>query len=220
MAPPKPTKKPKGQKKEKVFHPLSRKADQLVRTQLRKGKLADLAKARNQKHHKQVDLYGFFYHAIPPEGTLTLEDVHTIIHDIWLPRFDSELEAERAARRKGRPKSTKELKLEELKLREAEEYRTGIEVIDLTHPLNVDLFRQWDQKEAPFIEQLRFIRISSAAPDVAQVSRPGKHPLLIEEKKSTETQAQDMDMDDSEAPLLLEPMTRFSSTTTTMGAAP
>ncbi|CAL1714655.1 unnamed protein product [Somion occarium] len=198
MAPPKPTKKPKGQKKEKVFHPLSRKADQLVRTQLRKGKLADLAKARNQKHHKQVDLYGFFYHAIPPEGTLTLEDVHTIIHDIWLPRFDSELEAERAARRKGRPKK----------------------VIDLTHPLNVDLFRQWDQKEAPFIEQLRFIRISSAAPDVAQVSRPGKHPLLIEEKKSTETQAQDMDMDDSEAPLLLEPMTRFSSTTTTMGAAP
>ena len=37
-----------------------------------------------------------------------------------------ELEQERTARRKGRPKSTKELKLEEIKLHEAEEYRTGM----------------------------------------------------------------------------------------------
>lgn len=140
------TKGTKGKKKEKVFHPLSRKADQLVRTQLRKGKLQNLAKSRNEKHHKQgqffvaltinglhlkdllhsVDLYSFFFHAIPPEGTLTLEDIHSIIRDIWLKRLDSELESERAARRKGRPKSTKETKLEEQKLQEAEEYRTGL----------------------------------------------------------------------------------------------
>lgn len=48
------------------------------------------------------------------------------MRDIWLPRFDQDLEAEKAARRKGRPKSTKEQKLEEQKLRDIEEYRTGI----------------------------------------------------------------------------------------------
>ena len=48
------------------------------------------------------------------------------MRDIWLPRFDQELEAEKASRRKGRPKSTKEHKLEEQKLRETEGYRTGI----------------------------------------------------------------------------------------------
>ena|SRR6266545_320464 len=73
-----------------------------------------------------VNLYGFFHHAIPDEGVLTLEELHHIVRDIWLTRFDDELESERSARRKGRPKSTKEMKLEELKLREAETYRTGM----------------------------------------------------------------------------------------------
>ena len=143
--PPKAGKKPstKSQKKEKIFHPQSRKADQLVRARLRKGKLADLAKARSEKHGKQgapvlclslsranfsiaVNLFGFFFHAIPSEGVLTLEDMHTIVPDIWITRFDSELETERATRRKGRPKSTKEQNLEGLKEREVEEYRTGL----------------------------------------------------------------------------------------------
>jgi hypothetical protein len=70
------------------------------------------------------------------------------------------------------------MKLEELILREAETYRTGMgthlimllslvfilnhdltEVIDLTHPPTVELFRKWDQKEVAYIQLLRFIRI-------------------------------------------------------------
>ena len=73
-----------------------------------------------------MDLFSFFYAAIPAEGILALEDMHTIIREVWLPRYDAELEAEQASRRKGRPKSTKEQKIEELKLRESEEYRTGL----------------------------------------------------------------------------------------------
>ena len=38
-------------KKEKVFHPSSRKAGQLARNALRKGKLGNLAAKRTQKHH-------------------------------------------------------------------------------------------------------------------------------------------------------------------------
>lgn len=91
------------------------------------------------------------------------------------------------------------------------------EVIDLTHPINVNLFRQWDQKEAPYIHQLRFIRITSVSPDIFQVSRPGKHPLLIETKKDASQQQESMEMDDpDEAPILLEPVSRFASTITTM----
>ena len=42
-----------------------------------------------------------------------------------MTRHDDELAEEKAARRKGRPKSVKEVRLEEIKLRESEEYRTG-----------------------------------------------------------------------------------------------
>ena len=59
-------------------------------------------------------------------SALTLPELHELVTDVWLTRHDAELEEERAARRKGRPKSTKECKLEETKLREAEEYRTGL----------------------------------------------------------------------------------------------
>ena len=144
MAPSKATnQKSGGGKKEKVFHPQSRKAGQLVRTQLRKSKLVDQAKERNKKLGSQgnscswfgkggqlsvcaANVYSFFYHALPPEGELSLEELHFVVRDIWLPRFDQELEAEKASRRKGRPKSVKEQKLEEQKLRENEGYRTGI----------------------------------------------------------------------------------------------
>ncbi|KAI8996587.1 hypothetical protein BD414DRAFT_434549, partial [Trametes punicea] len=212
--------KKSGGKKEKVFHPNSRKAGQLVRTQLRKSKLADLAKERSKKQGTQIGIYNFFYHALPPEGgVLSLEELHYIVRDVWLARHDQELEEERAARRKGRPKTAKELKLEELKLREAELYRTGMEVIDLTHPTNVELLRKWDQREAAYIQQLRFIRISSASPETAVLARVGQHPLLKreeEQKKQEAAECRARAMDTDELPLLLEPPSRFASTIQTM----
>ena len=185
-----------------------------------------------------MNIYTFFYHSLPPEGELTLEELHFVVRDVWLARLDSELEAERAARRKGRPKSTKEQKLEEQKLRETEVYRTGMgecihpsapfaarsiqvsEVIDLTHPTNVELFRKWDQAEAAYVQQLRFIRISSASPETVVLSRPGRHPLLEEPKEQHNLDGPPADsMDTDDAPLLLEPPSRFASTIQTMDGA-
>jgi hypothetical protein len=74
----------------------------------------------------EAGIYSFFYHSLPEEGVLSLDDLHALVKDIWLTRHDAELEEERSARRKGRPKSAKETKIEELKLREIEEYRTGM----------------------------------------------------------------------------------------------
>ncbi|KAI9573759.1 hypothetical protein HD554DRAFT_2201968 [Boletus coccyginus] len=204
-----------GQKKAKIFHPDSRKAAQLARTHLRKSKLAEATVKRSKKHTVQADVYGFFYHALPPVGVLTLEELHTVVRDVWLTRHDDELEQERTARRKGRSKSTKEAKLEEIKLRETEEYRTGIEVPDLTHEPTVQLFRRWDQKEVAYVQLLRFIRISSSDPVTAVVSKPGRHHSLRVDHAQSQHQDQGMSIDENYN-ILSEPPWRFASTITTM----
>ncbi|TRM65345.1 hypothetical protein BD626DRAFT_488480 [Schizophyllum amplum] len=171
-------------KKEKVFHPNSRKANQIARKALRKGKMGNLVVKRNTKQNSLLDFYTFLYEALPEEGTLELDELHEVVRDGWLTRLDAELEEEQAARRKGRSKSTKEMKLEDLKLQESETYRTGMEVIDLTHARNVELFRKWDQKEVAYTGLLRFVRISSATPDTVILTRQGNHPLLQETPES------------------------------------
>jgi len=188
----------------------------LARTQFRKSKLTEASAKRHKKASSQIDVYGFFYHAIPPEGgVLTLEELHDIIASVWLRRHDAELEAERTARRKGRHKSAKEMKLEEIKLREAEEYRTGMEVVDLTHPPTVELFRRWDQIELAYIQMLRFIRISSSSPIESVISKPGKHHSLLDSDGTRSSGDQEMDAieDNSITDFLTEPLTPFSSVT-------
>lgn len=174
----------KTSKKEKVFHPSSRKASQLATAALRKARLWELVSQRGQKRQMLAEMYSFFYYSLPNKGALTMEELHQLVRDVWLTRNDEELKKERAARRKGRPKSIKETKLEELQFRENELYRTGMEVIDLTHPVNVDLFRRWDQNEVAYMEQLRFIRIFSTAPEVTVVSKPGRHISLTRDLTS------------------------------------
>ncbi|ESK94923.1 hypothetical protein Moror_14090 [Moniliophthora roreri MCA 2997] len=202
-------------KKEKVFHPESRKAAQLNRKSVRKEKMSNLTSNRKQRYHSLADFYKFFYNAIPQEGILSLADLHDLIANVWLKRYDNELEEERALRRKGRPKSVKETKLEELKLREEEDYRTGFEVIDLTHPPTVDLLRKWDQKAVEYIDLLRFIRVNSSNPQSVVISRPGKHASVISAGKEEQG---DMDVDQSteNAPTppitSTEPPQRFAST--------
>ncbi|TDL23776.1 hypothetical protein BD410DRAFT_150051 [Rickenella mellea] len=188
--------KEKKEKNEKVFHPNSRKAGQIERSQLRRSKLTGAASKRLKHNGSEIDKFVFFFHSIPPEQeAMTLEELHMLIKDVWLTRHDIELEEERAARRKGRPKSAKEMKYEAIKITEAEEYRTGLEVPDLTHPVNVEIFRRWDQRELAFIQLLRFIRISSENPAAAVVSKPGKHMLIT---LATERSSQDVEMAESQ----------------------
>lgn len=79
-----------------------------------------------------VDVYTFFYHALPDESelpsgsALSLEELHELVKDVWISRHDADIEQEKSNRRKGRPKSTKEVKLEEERARDVETYRTGM----------------------------------------------------------------------------------------------
>ena len=47
------------------------------------------------------------------------------MRDVWLSRHDHAIEEEEKTRRKGRPKSAKEMNLENLRLMDEEQYRTG-----------------------------------------------------------------------------------------------
>ncbi|KAJ7760489.1 hypothetical protein B0H16DRAFT_574490 [Mycena metata] len=158
-------------KKEKVFHPDSRKAGQLARNALRKGKLGNLRTKRTKKASSMLELYAFFHAAVPPDGeALTLPELHTIA-EAWVARNDAALAEEQGARRKGRPKSAREMRIEELKLREQETYRTGMELPDLTDAPTLKRFREWDVASIGYAHLLRFVRISSALPDVIVFSR-------------------------------------------------
>ncbi|KAJ7449643.1 hypothetical protein FB451DRAFT_1287542 [Mycena latifolia] len=192
-----PAKGGKPAKKEKVFHPDSRKAGQLARNALRKGKLGNLRTNRTKKASSRLDLYAFFHAALPAEhdapDALTLPQLHAIAQ-AWIARDDAALAAEQAARRKGRPKSPREVRLEERRLREQETYRTGMEIPDLTDAPTLARFRKWDVASIGYAHLLRFARISSALPDVIVLSRAPAAGAEHEE---------DAD-DDDEAPELMD----------------
>ncbi|KAJ7672691.1 hypothetical protein B0H17DRAFT_1084272 [Mycena rosella] len=191
-----PAKGGKPPKKEKVFHPDSRKAGQLARNALRKGKLGNLRTKRTKKASTLLELYAFFHAALPPDGdALTLPQLHTIAH-AWVARNDAALAEEQAARRKGRPKSPREVRIEERRLREQETYRTGMEIPDLTDPSTLARFRKWDVSSIGYAHLLRFVRISSALPDVIALSRAPAAGAEPEEDGD----------DEEEAPELLDEM--------------
>jgi hypothetical protein len=86
-------------------------------------------------------------------------------------------------------------------------WRVHVEVIDLTHPANVSLLRLWDQTELPYIQLLRFVRISSSKPELAIVSRLGKHPDLAppKAKELDKERTQKISTEEDEVPQLLPP---------------
>ncbi|KAJ7077823.1 hypothetical protein B0H15DRAFT_954828 [Mycena belliarum] len=205
--PPKPKAPQKGGKppKEKVFHPSSRKAGQLARNALRKGKLGNLRTTRKKKAASRLDFYAFVHAELPPppdapDGeVLSLPQLHAITQ-AWIARDDAALAAEQAARRPGRPKSPRESRIEERRIRESEVYRTGMEIPDLTDAPTLARFRKWDVRSIGYAHLLRFVRISSALPDVVVFSRAPAAGAVHEEE------CDDEDDDSDDAPELMEQM--------------
>ncbi|KAG8861459.1 hypothetical protein FRB96_002908 [Tulasnella sp. 330] len=170
-------------KKEKIFHPMSRKAGQLERAQLRTTKLSASKLKRSKARLESSDRHVFFCNAVPPDvPNISLPEVHEIIRDIWLRRHDAILAEEEANRRKGQPRSMKAEKIHGLKEAEKEEYRTGIEILDLTDPLTVSLLREWDDGDPAYLHLCRFIRVSSTDPEKALVVSRGQREIEIEAK--------------------------------------
>ncbi|KAH8797641.1 hypothetical protein DL96DRAFT_988546 [Flagelloscypha sp. PMI_526] len=160
-------------KKEKVFHPDSRKAGQMNRKAVRKEKMDNLTKKRKNKAQDSADFHGLFFDVLPSDvEALSLDQLHQIIHDSWLIRNDAELEAERAERRK-----------------DNETYRTGLDVIDLTDPLTLALFRRWDQSDPAYLETLQCIRVNSANISFSKICKVGKHGAYPISQQGTQEDA-------------------------------
>lgn len=158
----------KSAQKEKIFHPKSRKAGQVERAQLRKAKLEGAAGKRAKRSRSQsalrsfplprqsvlipiglvVDIYVFFYHAMPPDcAAMSLDELHAVIRDVWLTRHDVELNEEVKNRRKGNPKSAKQSRLENMKAVESEVYRTGIGASHIVTSGNQEIYISlWTQR--------------------------------------------------------------------------
>jgi translation machinery-associated protein 16 len=109
------------------------------------------------------------------------------------------LQTEQATRRKGRPKSAKENQLEEIKRHDAEEYRTGLELPDLTDQHNVSLFRQWDGVDISYLRILRFIRICGEFPDVVHLARMGRDKDTGAPTASGDDVDEEMELETTEA---------------------
>lgn len=102
------------------------------------------------------------------------------------------------------------------------------EIIDLTHGPTVEIFRRWDQKELAFIQLLRFIRISSGEPEIAVLSKPGKHFSILESTTVSEggdpmdvmMEKEDLSNSVPQLPQFGDPPLRFSSTIMAMDDPP
>jgi translation machinery-associated protein 16 len=57
-------------------------------------------------------------------------------------------------------------------------------VVDLTNPINVELFRRWKRDDSAYLDILRYVRISSEDPEKLVVSRSGKHQNLKNQDKA------------------------------------
>lgn len=157
--------------------------------------------------------------AVPPEvPSLTLEEIHQLVQGLWLTRWDEQLAREQAARRAGRPKSVREQELEDLKARDAEEYRTGlglyfklcyptslttfllfgVELPDVTNAKTLALFRAWNSGDPSYLHILRFIRITSEFPLEVQLTRLGKDEKAHCQADGVQENEEEMDQDDSD----------------------
>ncbi|KAI9273643.1 translation machinery-associated protein 16 [Sporodiniella umbellata] len=126
------------------IHPYSRKAHQLSRVYQRREKMA---KKEKQKSVNPIgDRWLWFRYAMDEDKTvITRPEIHDLI-EIYLARNDEELEELENSRNKGHrtPKTPRQDLLEALKLREANEYISGLELPDLTNGKVVKLLREWD----------------------------------------------------------------------------
>ncbi len=92
-----------------------------------------------------------------------LPALHAFVQEDFLPITSERLAEAKAERRPGRPPSKEELLLQELEIKEQQEYKTGIELPDLTDPINVRILRDWDG-DAQGLPLFRMIRIAGATP--------------------------------------------------------
>lgn len=123
----------------------------------------------------------FFIAHVNSVTPLTLDQLKSLIADSYLTRNASDLAAELAARRPGRPKQAKLVALEAQIAQENAEFASGLAVPDLTDERTCRLIRHWREhgtRVTPtHVELLRIVRVTPDATEVV-LAKEGKDTLL------------------------------------------
>ncbi|KAE8214922.1 hypothetical protein CF327_g1761 [Tilletia walkeri] len=171
-------------RKNEPMHPDSRRAAQLTRAAVRVAKLRTQKTSRKIHNTNKVDRISTFI-LLLPDDTDRLQDlpaIHHWIQEFWLPRHEDELADLKAARRAGRPPLKEEIALSHRIEAERAEYQAGLELPDLTSPVNVRLLREW-KGDPQGLNAFRFVRISGKFPEQFTLVQEGIHPDLKYERE-------------------------------------
>ena len=136
---------------EKVIHPKSRKAAQMVRNAHRKDKVDRRKSERTAILQSLADKVQWFKEHIKPEAkNCSVREVHDLIN-AYFARFDEELEQLRIGENiKGRQrqagaKFSRENHIKMVLERDQQVYESsGLEIPDLTSGVNIKLLRGWN----------------------------------------------------------------------------
>ncbi|KAI8098888.1 uncharacterized protein BX664DRAFT_319861 [Halteromyces radiatus] len=162
-------------KKREELHPYSRKAQQLSRIMMRKEKLT----TRSTMTTKDLLAQRWMWFRFAMDDTLTCttkDDMHDMI-SMYLERNDDELEKLQKDRQlTKRPKSSREHLLEATITSEKDEYKSGMELPDLTNGKVVKLLREWDG-DTNSMTRIKTIRLHMRTPKAIQ-------DMITDENKS------------------------------------
>lgn len=155
-------------KNREAIHPYSRKAHQISRVHQRKEKLA---KKESQKSNPMGERWIWFRYAFEEDKTVaTKAELHELIEQ-YLERHDEEIAQLEQDRSKGhkKPKTPRQDQLEALKISETNEYKSGLELPDMTNGKTLKLLREWDgdKNSMPRMTTLRLQKPSGEEKNVA-----------------------------------------------------
>ncbi|RLV93976.1 Translation machinery-associated protein 16 [Spathaspora sp. JA1] len=131
------------------MHIKGRKFKQLNRATLRDKKITDRKLKTLQQKENELAIVFFLQKIINDDDdfkvqeTFSLEEIKEFI-ELFIGRFDDELEELRATRRPGRPATARQQILEEKVKHDRQVYATGIKVPDLTDKLTVQRLILWN----------------------------------------------------------------------------
>ncbi|EGW30961.1 uncharacterized protein SPAPADRAFT_142119 [Spathaspora passalidarum NRRL Y-27907] len=131
------------------MHIKGRKFKQLNRATLRDKKINERKLKTLQQKENELAIVFFLQKLINDDDdfkvqeTFSLEEIKEFI-ELFIGRFDDELEELRAARRPGRPATSRQQILEEKVKHDRQVYATGVKVPDLADKETVQRLRLWN----------------------------------------------------------------------------
>lgn len=148
------------------LHMKGRKYKQLQRATLRHQKLIQKKITTNERKEKQLGLTLFIKNKITDEDkrSYSLDEMKSFVKD-YVYRYSGEIEKLQRERRPGRPKSSRQQKLETLQTSDEQTFLSGYIVPDLSDEANVLRLRAWNGTTGG-VTSIRHVKICKDLTDI------------------------------------------------------